>query len=436
VTTHAIRQWDRPAYLDELGAPPFLNEKYLFEEDVMRKHFDLRDWAGRQIAMIMQAALDELAGLGLTTSESRDALMSRLREGRRREMEANLRDNPVPIDERDARGIGLRVTTFEGCLGVSGETIISTPDRFLRRFYGGDPWDRHLTALILDIMGAEGEGYAAAINPEFTFRTNRFSCGGDPFDEWAIERLDEESVGRHPRIPGTDFDFGLTERPIVEGRGSTGGPGAAQAEEGVEGEEVPALQQWSRPEWLDRWRKPPYVVEEYAFNTPLIVKHRDVQFWAGNQIAFLTQAAIDELVSREMPLGEVEERLKAQLKEHFRRDALAFLEERPPGSWEANARTAGHLFMRWEGALGVAGEIMVNTPERFLRRFYDPGDWYRFASPAAARVMLCGVGEGIASAVRPDLTYRVNRLSCAGDPFDEWVIEPKDETSDGRGGQE
>jgi hypothetical protein len=432
LATEAISQWERPAYLDELGPPPFLNERYLFEEDDRRKHFELRDWAGRQIAMIMQAALDELAGLGLTVSESRDALMSRLRDGRRREMEADLREHPIPSDERDARGIGHRVTTFEGCLGVPGETMISTPDRFLRRFYGGDPWDRHLSALILDIMGAEGEGYAAAINPDYTFRTNRFSCGGDPFDEWAIERIEEESVGRHPRIPGTDFDFGVPggDRAHSEWLGPEAPPG--EKGKPVESEEVFGLQQWPRPEWLDRWRKPPYLVEEYAFNSPVIVKHRDVQFWAGNQIAFLTEAAIAELVSRGLAPEDVVERLKRHLRAHFEKDALEFLEGRPPGSWERNARTAGHLVMRWEAALGVSGEIMVNTPDRFLRRFYDPGDWYRFASPAVARVMLCGVGEGIASAVRPDLTYRLNRLSCAGSPFDEWVIERKDERSDGR----
>ncbi|HZD67653.1 MAG TPA: hypothetical protein VFA45_01635 [Actinomycetes bacterium] len=206
MTQEASPRWERPAYLDEWGPPPFLNERYLFEEDMMRKHFDLRDWAGRQIAFIMQAALDELAELGVPVSEAREALMRRLRDGRRQEMEEQLRAQPIPDDQRDARAIGHGVTTFEACLGVPGETMINTPDRFLRRFYGGDPWDRHLTALILDIMGAEGEGYAAAVNPAFTFRTNRFSCGGDEFDEWTIERVEEESVGRHPRIPGTDFD--------------------------------------------------------------------------------------------------------------------------------------------------------------------------------------------------------------------------------------
>lgn len=202
-----LTQWERPSYLDEWGPPPFVNERYLFEEDMIRKHFDLRDWAGRQIAFIMQAAIDEIQELGLTVAEAREALMKRLRDGRRDEMEEHLKEDPIPEDRRDARTIGHGIMTFEGPLGVAGEIMINTPDRFLRRFYGGDPWDRHLTALILDIMGAEGEGYAAAINPAFTFRTNRYSCGGDEFDEWVIERVEEESVGRHPRIPGTDFGF-------------------------------------------------------------------------------------------------------------------------------------------------------------------------------------------------------------------------------------
>jgi hypothetical protein len=206
-SSETLNQWERPPYLDAWGPPPFLNERYLFEEDTMRKHYDLRDWAGRQIAFIMQAALDELGELGLSTGEARSVLMKRLRDGRRQEMEEHLKEHPIPKDQRDARAIAHSMMIFEACLGVAGEIMVNTPDRFLRRFYGGDPWDRHLTALILDIMGAEGEGFAQAINPEFIFRTNRYSCGGDEFDEWTIERLDEESVGRHPRIAGTDWDF-------------------------------------------------------------------------------------------------------------------------------------------------------------------------------------------------------------------------------------
>lgn len=213
----AMEQWERPAYLDEWGPPVFNAEAYLFREDMMRKHYDLREWAGRQIAFIMQAALDELTELGVSTGEARAALMRRLREGRKQEMEEELAQNPLPADQRDARAIGHSVTIFEGALGVPGETIISTPTRYLRRFYGGDPWDRHLTALILDIMGAEGEGFAAAVNPQLTFRTNRYSCGGDEFDEWVIEPIDEESVGRHPRIPGTDWDFGKEDRADTVG---------------------------------------------------------------------------------------------------------------------------------------------------------------------------------------------------------------------------
>jgi hypothetical protein len=207
MTPEALGEWQRPPYLDEWGPPIFSNERYLFAEDMMVKHFDLRDWAGRQIGFIMSAAISELEKLGLSTYDARAALMRRLRDGRKKEMEETLKKAPIPDDQRDARAIAHSMMIFEACLGVMGEIMINTPDRFLRRFYGGDPWDRHLTALILDIMGAEGEGFAAAINPRYTFRTNRYSCGGDEFDEWTIESIEEESVGRHPRIPGTDFDF-------------------------------------------------------------------------------------------------------------------------------------------------------------------------------------------------------------------------------------
>ncbi len=196
-----LKQWERPKYLDEWGPPPFQNEKYLFEEPMIKKHHDALVWAGMQIGFLMEAALEVLEEVGVPKAEAAEKLKSKLREARRKEAEELVREKNIPPEERNARTIGHLIMQWEAALGVSGEIMINTPTRFLRRFYGGDPWDRHLTALILDIMGAEGEGLAQGINPKLTFRTNRYSCGGDAFDEWVVEPIDEESVGRHPRIP-------------------------------------------------------------------------------------------------------------------------------------------------------------------------------------------------------------------------------------------
>lgn len=196
------RQWQRPDYLDRWGPPPFKNEEYLFREPMLKKHHDAMTWAGVQIALLTQAAIDEMESLGLPQAEVIDRLKRRLREGRRREGERFVEEKGIPPEQRDARLIGHLIMQWEGALGVSGEIMINTPDRFLRRFYGGNPWDEHLSATILDIMGAEGEGLAQGISGgRLTFRTNRYSCGGDPFDEWVVEPIDEESVGRDERIP-------------------------------------------------------------------------------------------------------------------------------------------------------------------------------------------------------------------------------------------
>lgn len=426
-----LTQWARPAYLDEWGPPVFANERYLFEEDMMKKHFDLRDWAGRQIAFIMKAALDELESLGLSTSDVRAILMKRLREGRKTEMEEVLRKSPIPTDQRDARAIAHSMMIFEACLGVTGEIMINTPNRFLRRFYGGDPWDRHLTGLILDIMGAEGEGFAAAINPNYTFRTNRYSCAGDQFDEWTIEPIDEESVGRHPRIPETDFDFTSDDPAGTVADDSSVEPMLGGRVTENTSAKTPlarrSLKAFERPDYLDRWKKPSFLLEDYAFNTPLIEKHRAVQFWAGNQIGFLTQAAIDELTARGRSTDDAIEALKRDLRDHFRLDTENFLREHPIKDSDRNARTIGHLIERWEAALGVVGETMINTPDRFIRRFYDPGDWYRLATADAIRVMLGGQGEGICLGVNPKFAFRLTRISASGDSVDEWMVERRDE---------
>jgi len=200
-----LKQWKRPEYLDKWGKPPFENEKYLFEESLLKKHRDALEWAGIQIGHLMQAALEEMEALGISKKDAAERLKRRLREARRKEAEEWVRQNNIPEEERNARTIGHLIMRWEAALGVSGEIMINTPERFLRRFYGGDPWDRHLTALILDIMGAEGEGLAQGINPKLTFRTNRYTCGGDAFDEWVVEPIDEVSVGREKRIPdGSD----------------------------------------------------------------------------------------------------------------------------------------------------------------------------------------------------------------------------------------
>lgn len=197
-----LRQWERPEYLDRWGPPPFQNEKYLFEEPMLKKHYDAREWAGMQIAWLTQAALDELESMGVSPEAASKNFKARLREARRKEAEDFLKEHSIPEEDRDARLIGHLIMQWEAALGVSGETMINTPTRFLRRFYGGDPWDQHLSALILDIMGAEGEGTAQGISGgSLTFRTNRYSCGGDPFDEWTVEPIDEVSVGRESRVP-------------------------------------------------------------------------------------------------------------------------------------------------------------------------------------------------------------------------------------------
>jgi hypothetical protein len=196
-----VKHWQRPSYLDSWGRPPFENERYLFSESLVQKHHDALEWAGMQIGFLMEAALNEFESLGISKQEAAEKLKKRLREERRKEAEEFIRQNDVPLEARDARYIGHLIMRWEAALGVSGEVMINTPTRFLRRFYGGDPWDRHLTGLILDIMGAEGEGLSQGINPNLIFRTNRYSCAGDEFDEWVVEPVDEESVGRTPRIP-------------------------------------------------------------------------------------------------------------------------------------------------------------------------------------------------------------------------------------------
>jgi hypothetical protein len=198
----ALKQWKRPEYLDRWEPPPFKNEEYLFRESLLTKHYDGMTWAGTQIALLSQAALDELEAHGLTADQAAEKLKARLREGRRVEGEQFVRKNKIRPQDRDARLIGHLIMRWEAALGVAGEIMINTPTRFLRRFYGGKPWDDHLSALILDIMGAEGEGLAQGISGgKLTFRTNRYSCGGDPFDEWVVEPIDEESVGRTLRTP-------------------------------------------------------------------------------------------------------------------------------------------------------------------------------------------------------------------------------------------
>lgn len=182
------------------------------------------------------------------------------------------------------------------------------------------------------------------------------------------------------------------------------------------------LREFERPAYLDTWGRPSFIVEEYAFKEPLIKKHADVQFWAGNQIGFLTQAAIEELMSRGHAADQAIEALKRHLRSYFREETVKLLEERGVPTEARDARTAGHLFMRWEAALGVAGEIMVNSPDLFIRRFYEPGDWYRLSSPDVIRIMLEGQGEGISTAVHPDLRFRVTNIAKAGDAFDEWEI--------------
>jgi hypothetical protein len=198
----AMRHMERPRYLDSWGPPFFKNEQYLFRETMLTKHQDAMKWAGVQIALLTQAAIDEMETLGLKQEEIIDRLKSRLREGRRREGEAFVKEHSIPPDQRDARLIGHLIMRWEAALGVAGEIMINTPTRFLRRFYGGRPWDDHLSATILDIMGAEGEGLSQGISGgKLTFRTNRYSCGGDAFDEWVVEPTDEDSVGRAERIP-------------------------------------------------------------------------------------------------------------------------------------------------------------------------------------------------------------------------------------------
>lgn len=198
----ALREWQRPAYLDSWGPPPFQNERYLFSEPTVKKHYDALVWAGMQIAFLSQAALDELESAGVAPERAAEGLKTRLRDARRAEAERLVEEQAIPEDQRDARFIGHLIMQWEAALGVSGEIMINTPDRFLRRFYGGDPWDARLSALILDIMGAEGEGFAQGISGgRLTFRTNRYSCGGDAFDEWVVEPVDEVSVGRELRTP-------------------------------------------------------------------------------------------------------------------------------------------------------------------------------------------------------------------------------------------
>lgn len=203
VRREPTKHWERPSYLDTWGPPKFQNEKYLFREPTIKKHYDALVWAGNQIAFLMQASIDVLVDNGVPEGEASEKLRLRLREARRKEAAEFVHKNKLKPEDIDARTIATEgILPWEAALGVSGEVMVNTPTRYLRRFYGGDPWDQHLSALILDIMGAEGEGMAQGMSGgRLTFRTNRFSCGGDPFDEWVVEPVDEDSVGRARRIP-------------------------------------------------------------------------------------------------------------------------------------------------------------------------------------------------------------------------------------------
>lgn len=184
------------------------------------------DWTAHHIAYIMQSAIDALKDIGVSDEDARESLMKRLRDQRRKEVQEWLSENPLPEGERDARTAGLLIMQWEAALGVDGEIMVNTPERFVRRFYGGDPWSRHLTGLINDIMGAEAEGFAQGVNPKLTFRTNRMSWIGDPYDEWVIEPMDEGSAGREPRIPWPERKTAWPWRAGLQGKGSARDPRA------------------------------------------------------------------------------------------------------------------------------------------------------------------------------------------------------------------
>ena len=114
-----LRQWDRPAYLDEWGPPPFKNEEYLFRQPMLQKHFDAMTWAGIQIALLTQAALDTLEETGISAEEAAERLKERLRDGRRIEGKKFVEENNIPPEQRDARLIGHLIMKWEAALGVS-----------------------------------------------------------------------------------------------------------------------------------------------------------------------------------------------------------------------------------------------------------------------------------------------------------------------------
>src|SRR5947209_3687424 len=103
MATDNMKHMERPGYLDSWVPPFFKSEEYLFRATMLTKHQDAMKWAGVQIALLTQAAIDEMEALGLAKDEIVERLKSRLREGRRREGEAFVKEHNIPPEQRDAR---------------------------------------------------------------------------------------------------------------------------------------------------------------------------------------------------------------------------------------------------------------------------------------------------------------------------------------------
>lgn len=396
-TTKGLKQWPRPRHLDEWGPPPFKNEQYLFESSMHQKLHDALEWAGNQIGFLTRAALEELKALGVSQEQAVEGLKKELREFRRKEGEEWVKKHDVPLAQRDARLLGHLIVRWEAALGVPGEIMVNTPDRFVRRFYKAEPWYKYMSPEVLSVMDAGPEGLIAGINPEFVFHRDKAKAAGDKFDQWTVERKGYQGPEPH--------------QTRVDERG---------------------MRQWVRPGYLDEWGKPPFVLEQYLFREPIREKHRAAMEWAGIHIAYIMRAALSMLQEHGVDLGEARERLMSRLRGARKAEAQEAIRKMniPPEQIDARF-IAALMILQWEACLGVAGEIMVNEPKRFLRRFYGGDPWDRHLTALILDIM-GAEGEGVAAGCNPNYTFRTNRFSCGGDPFDEWTVEIVEEESVGR----
>jgi hypothetical protein len=101
-----------------------------------------------------------------------------------------------------------------------------------------------------------------------------------------------------------------------------------------------AVKHWERPSYLDTWGPPKFQNERYLFREPDSRKHYDALIWAGNQIAFLMQAALDVLAEHGISEEEASEKLRLRLREARREEAGRTRSSRRPSMPAPSRRKA------------------------------------------------------------------------------------------------